>query len=59
MIDEIDYFPRRDQHNKKKKTDSGWADLKKEKSKHDNIDQTEKDKKDKKHFPPRRKFSQQ
>ena len=32
MIDEIDYFPRRDQHNKKKKVDSGWGDLKKQKS---------------------------
>jgi methylmalonyl-CoA mutase cobalamin-binding domain/chain len=32
MIDEIDYFPRRDQHNKKKKINSGWGDLKKEKS---------------------------
>ena len=59
MIDEIDYFPRRDQHNKKKKTDSGWGDLKKEKSKHDNIAQSEKDKKDKKHSPPRRKSSEQ
>ena len=35
MIDEIDYFPRRDQHNKKKKTDSGWGDLKKQKSEQD------------------------
>jgi hypothetical protein len=33
MIDEIDYFPRRDQHNKKK--DSGWGDLKKQKSDQD------------------------
>ena len=35
MIDEIDYFPRRDQHNKKKKVDSGWEDLKKQKSEQD------------------------
>ena len=35
MIDEIDYFPRRDQHNKKKKVDSGWGDLKKQKSEQD------------------------
>ena len=35
MIDEIDYFPRRDQHNKKKKVDSGWRDLKKQKSEQD------------------------
>jgi hypothetical protein len=35
MIDEIDYFPRRDQHNKKKKTGSGWGDLKKQKSEQD------------------------
>ena len=35
MIDEIDYFPRRDQHNKKKKADSGWGDLKKQKSEQD------------------------
>ncbi len=52
MIDEIDYFPRRDQHNKKKKVDSGWGDLKKEKSEQDN--KSEKEKKDKKPFPPRR-----
>ncbi|MBC8463643.1 MAG: hypothetical protein ISR86_14140 [Nitrospinaceae bacterium] len=36
MIDEIDYFPRRDRHNKKKKVDSGWEDLKKQKSEQDN-----------------------
>jgi hypothetical protein len=36
MIDEIDYFPRRDQHNKKKKVDTGWGDLKKQKSEQDN-----------------------
>ena len=35
MIDEIDYFPRRDQHNKKKKADTGWSDLKKKKSEQD------------------------
>ena len=35
MIDEIDYFPRRDQHNDKKKKDSGWGDLKKQKSEQD------------------------
>ena len=35
MIDEIDYFPRRDQHNKKKKVDSEWGDLKKLKNKQD------------------------
>ena len=32
MIDEIDYFPRREQHNKKKK-DSNWNNLKKQKNK--------------------------
>ena len=31
MIDEIDYFPKRERHNKKKKVDSGWGDLKKQK----------------------------
>ncbi len=41
MIDEIDYFPRRDRHNKKKKVDSGWGDLKKQKSKQDNKVQNE------------------
>ena len=35
MIDEIDYFPRRDQHNKKKKKDTSWSDLKKQKSEQD------------------------
>jgi hypothetical protein len=48
MIDEIDYFPRRDQHNKKKKLNSGWADLKKEKSKQDNKVLEEKNNSDKK-----------
>lgn len=52
MIDEIDYFPRRDQHNKKKKVDSGWRDLKKEKSEQDNKIQSEKKKKDHKPSPP-------
>ena len=35
MIDEIDYFPKRERHNKKKKIDSGWNDLKKQKNKQD------------------------
>ncbi|MBN4078234.1 hypothetical protein JYT29_02775 [Nitrospina gracilis] len=35
MIDEIDYFPKRERHNKKKKIDSGWSDLKKKKNKQD------------------------
>ena len=35
MIDEIDYFPKRERHNKKKKVDSGWNDLKKQKNKQD------------------------
>ncbi len=42
MIDEIDYFPRRDRHNKKKKVDSGWGDLKKEKAEQDAKTQAEK-----------------
>jgi hypothetical protein len=50
MIDEIDYFPRRDRHNKKKKMDLEWGDLKKEKSKQDNKVQEEKKKSDRK--PP-------
>ena len=33
MIDEIDYFPKRERHNKKKKVDSEWGDLKKQKTK--------------------------
>jgi hypothetical protein len=33
MIDEIDYFPKRERHNKKKKIDSEWSDLKKQKNK--------------------------
>ena len=53
MIDEIDYFPRRDQHNKRKKIDSGWGDLKKEKSKQDH--KREKKKKDEKPPPPPRR----
>lgn len=52
MIDEIDYFPRRDQHNKKKKVDSGWGELKKEKSELDN--KGDKKKKYEKPSPPRR-----
>jgi hypothetical protein len=47
MIDEIDYFARRDQHNKKKK-DSGWGDLKKQKSEQDAKTQPENPKKAKK-----------
>ena len=35
MIDEIDYFPKRERHNKKNKSDSGWGDLKKQKNKQD------------------------
>ena len=35
MIDEIDYFPKRERHNKKKKVDSGWGDLKKQKIEQD------------------------
>ena len=31
MIDEIDYFPKRERHNKKKKVGSGWEDIKKQK----------------------------
>ena len=50
MIDEIDYFPRRDRHNKKKKMDLEWGDLKKEKSEQDNKVQEEKKKSDRK--PP-------
>jgi len=50
MIDEIDYFPRRDRHNKKKKMDSEWGDLKKQKSEQDNKAQNEKKEDDKK--PP-------
>jgi hypothetical protein len=59
MIDEIDYFPRRDQHNKKKKIDSGsgWGDLKKEKSEQDN--KSEKKKKDEKSPPSRRDPNEQ
>jgi len=35
VIDEIDYFPKRERHNKKKKIDSGWGDLKKQKMEQD------------------------
>lgn len=35
MIDEIDYFPKRERHNKKKKVDSEWGDLKKQKNQQD------------------------
>ncbi len=48
MIDKIDYFPRRDQHNKKNKADSGWGDLKKQKSEQDAKIPDETPKKDKK-----------
>ena len=52
MIDEIDYFPRRDQHNKKKKVDLGWGELKKEKSEQDKKTHGEKKKKNDKPPPP-------
>ncbi len=51
MIDEIDYFPRRDQHNKKKKADSGWGDLKKQKAEQDAKVKSENQKNDKKDSP--------
>ena len=35
MIDEIDYFPKRERHNKKKKVEPGWGDLKKQKMEQD------------------------
>ena len=35
MIDEIDYFPKRERHNKSKKVNSGWGDLKKQKMEQD------------------------
>ena len=56
MIDEIDYFPRRDQHNKKKKVDSGWGDLKKQKSEQDTKVRDEKQESGKK-SPPKQKKS--
>ena len=56
MIDEIDYFPRRDQHNKKKKVDSGWGDLKKQKSEQDAKVQGEKQESGQKP-PPKQKKS--
>mgnify|MGYP001213670776 CR=1 FL=1 len=37
MIDEIDYFPKRERHNKKKKVDSGWGALKKQKIEQNEI----------------------
>ena len=51
MIDEIDYFPKRERHNKKKKIDSGWSDLKKQKKNQDeksNLPTVEKNPKEKK-----------
>ena len=51
MIDEIDYFPKRERHNKKKKIDSGWSDLKKQKNNQDeksNLPTVEKNPKEKK-----------
>jgi hypothetical protein len=59
MIDEIDYFPRRDQHNKKKKLNSIWTDLKKEKSEQDNKVQEEKKKRDKELLSIQRKTKNQ
>jgi hypothetical protein len=32
MIDEIDYFPKRDKYKTRKKIGSGWNELKKQKS---------------------------
>ena len=45
MIDEIDYFPRRDRHNKKKKVGAEWGKLKKEKSEQDGMVRHKKKKK--------------
>jgi hypothetical protein len=56
MIDEIDYFSRRDQHNKKKKQGSGWGDLKKQKSDQDAKVQGENKKQDTK-TPPKQESS--
>ena len=50
MIDEIDYFPRREQHNKKKKMDSGWGDLKQQKFEQDTKSKDQK-KRDSKNSP--------
>ena len=55
MIDEIDYFPRRDQLNDKKKKDSGWGDLKKQKSEQDAKIQQESQEKGKKSPAKKRK----
>lgn len=59
MIDEIDYFPRRDQHNKKKKVGSAWGDLKKQKSEQDNKvrDESKGNKESSKKSPFRKKNS--
>ena len=57
MIDEIDYFPRRDQHNKKKRVDSGWGDLKKQKSEQDAKVRDEKQESGKKPPPKQKKSS--
>ena len=35
MIDEINYFPERENYQKKKKADEGWKQLKKQKILHD------------------------
>lgn len=35
MIDEIDYFPKRDKYKKKQPADDGWNELKKLKSEQD------------------------
>jgi hypothetical protein len=35
MIDEINYFPERDNYQKKKKVDEDWKELKKQKIFHD------------------------
>jgi hypothetical protein len=35
MIDEIDYFPKRDKYKTRKKIDSDWNELKKQKSTQD------------------------
>ncbi len=59
MIDEIDYFPRRDQHNKKKKVDSGWGDLKKQKSEQDAKVRDEKQESGKKPPPKQKKSPEQ
>ena len=55
MIDEINYFPERDNYQKKKKVDEDWKELKKQKIFHDSKKRNKPDASRKPKPPPKEK----